>query len=349
VYGGQGHPFAPKSQVVVVKLTDEDGFEGTATCLAERSTRVPLAYLHDFLAHVVLGRDVFDREAIWQDIWREDRHLVFYPLYVTGAVDVCLWDLASTRAGLPLYKYIGACRDSLPVYYSTAFMDTLDQYVAAVEDCKRSGYSAFKVHSKDLPDIYRAVRDAAGSEMVLMADPAADMTYDQALRLGRLLERLDYRWLEEPFRDWHLSKYAKLCNSLDIPIAATEATAGGPWGVAQAVLQGAVDIVRADVSWKSGVTGTLKIAHLAEACGLNCEVHSTLMGPMDIANLHVSCAISNCDWFELHVPAEMLQFPMKEPYPLRDGRIYVPTGRGLGIQIDWDSVDNSTYEHQRMG
>ena len=69
------------------------------------------------------------------------------------------------------------------------------------------------------------------------------------------------------FRDFELYKYTELCRTLDIPIAATETTRGCHWGVAQVIAQHAADIVRADVSWKDGITGTLKIAHLAEAFG----------------------------------------------------------------------------------
>ena len=129
-----------------------------------------------------------------------------------------------------------------------------------------------------------------------MTDPVGDYSLEEAIRVGRDLEKLNYHWFEEPFRDFELTKYAKLCAALDIPIAGTETTRGGPWGVAQAIAFNAVDIVRADVSWKAGVTGTLKIAHLAEAHGLRCEIHCTTMGFMDIANLHVSCAIRNCEY-----------------------------------------------------
>ena len=61
---------------------------------------------------------------------------------------------------------------------------------------------------------------------------------------------------------------------------------------AQVINQKAADIVRADVSWKCGVTGTLKIAHLAESFGMQCEIHTTTMNYMDLVNLHVSCAVS---------------------------------------------------------
>ncbi|MCS7033515.1 MAG: mandelate racemase, partial [Phycisphaerae bacterium] len=135
--------------------------------------------------------------------------------------------------------------------------------------------------------------------------------------------------------------------ALDIPIACTETTRGGPWGVAQSIAFAAADIVRADVSWKPGVTGTLKIAHLAEAHGMQCEIHCTTMGFMDMANLHVSCAIRNCQFFELLVPEEPFRFPMKEPYPIDEhGIVHVPRKPGIGVELDWDAIDRTCVEHK---
>jgi len=344
-YNAQGHKFSSADRVVLIKITDEDGFEGIGTCIGERSSSIPLAYLHDIIAPIVLGRDVHDREAIWHDLWKTYRPLGFYPIYVTGPVDVALWDLAAKRANLPLYKYIGAMRDSLPVYYSCQFMDTVDDYVQDVKRCLSMGLTAYKVHSKDNLDIFSAVRETAGPDLVLIADPVADWTVEHATRVGRHLETLNYYWLEEPFRDWDIEKYSRLCEILEIPIAGTETTEGASWGVAQSIIRRAVDIVRADVSWKSGVTGTLKIAHLAEAFGLNCELHSAMMGPMDMANLHVSCAMNNIEYFEWHMHEDQWRFPMKGPYDIDDkGVIHVPQGPGLGIEIDWDTVDKTTHQ-----
>ena len=110
----------------------------------------------------------------------------------------------------------------------------------------------------------------------------------------------------------------------------------------------AVDIVRADVSWKAGVTGTLKIAHLAEAHGMRCEIHCTTMGFMDVANLHVSCAIKNCEYFELLVPEEAFRFPMKDQYPIdRCGIAHVPQKPGIGVELDWAAIDKTCVEHKK--
>lgn len=338
--------------VVVLRLTTDEGLQGHATALAARSSLVTQAYLHETIAPVVLGRDITDREAIWHELWTIDRHLTFFPVYLPGPVDVALWDLAAQAANLPLYKFIGACRTSLPTYASSLFLPQTSDYVEQMLAYRARGFPAYKAHppgpwKRDI-EIHRALREAAGPDYVLMTDPVSDYTLEDAIRVGRDLEKLDYRWFEEPFRDFELAKYAKLCAALDIPIAGTETTRGGPWGVAQAITFNAVDIVRADVSWKAGVTGTLKIAHLAEAHGMNCEIHCTTMGFMDIANLHVSCAIRNCEYFELLVPEEAFRFPMKDPYPIDEhGIAHVPQKPGIGVELDWDLIDKTCVEHKR--
>jgi len=337
--------------VVVLRLTTDTGLAGHATALAARSSIVTEAYLHENIAPVVLGRSPVEREAIWHELWNIDRHLTFFPVYLPGPVDVALWDIAAQAAGLPLYQFIGAYRTSLPAYASSLFLPKAEDYVKQFRAFRKQGFTAYKAHPpgpwrKDI-EIHRALRDAAGDPYVLMTDPVADYALEEAIRVGRDLEKLNYHWFEEPFRDFELAKYARLCAALDIPVAGTETTRGGPWGVAQAIAFQAVDIVRADVSWKAGVTGTLKIAHLAEAHGLRCEVHCTTMGFMDMANLHVSCAIKNCEFFELLVPEEPFRFPMKDKYPIdRQGIAHVPQKPGIGVELDWDAIETTCVGHK---
>ena len=198
-------------------------------------------------------------------------------------------------------------------------------------------------------EVHQAIRDAVGPDYLLMTDPVGDYTINEAVTVGRQLERLNYKWFEEPFRDFELYKYTELCRTLDIPIAATETTRGCHWGVAQVIAQHAADIVRADVSWKDGITGTLKIAHLAEAFGLNCEIHTTTMNYMDLVNLHVSCAIKNCEYFEYFVPEENYTLPMKGKLPIDEhGIIHVPQGPGVGAELDWDQIEKSCRSYRKL-
>lgn len=335
-------------EVVVIRLTSDEGGTGVATAFAACGTTIPTAFVNEVIAPVLLGRDVSDREAIWQDLFVLNRRFAFFPMYLPGPVDVALWDLAAKDAGLPLFRYLGAYRTSVPAYASSQFMPSTEDYLSEIARYRALGVNAYKIHPSGGPrehiEIAEAVR-AAQPDAVLMLDPAlSDYTLTDAVKVGRKLEALDFHWLEEPFHDPYVGKYAELCRTLDISVCATEASYGGPAGVAEFLRSGAADIVRADVSWKWGVTGTMKTLHLAEAFGINCELHTTLMGPMDLANLHVACAAKNSEYFELFAPHEEWQFPLVSPIPLDgNGHVHAPEAPGLGIDIDWDAVDDSTH------
>ena len=339
--------------VLVLKLSTDNGIEGIATALAARSGNVTEAYIHDNIAPVVLGRSPYEHEKIWHELWNIDRHLTFFPVYLPGPIDVALWDICAKAAGLPLYKYLGAYREQLPVYASGLFHTSEQEYIDEALYYQERGIKCYKVHPPGPVEtdmrIHENLRKAVGDDFGLMSDPVAEYTLDEAIRVGRQLERLNYIWLEEPFRDFELYKYSQLCDALDIPIAATETTRGCHWGVAQVINQRAADIVRADVSWKCGITGTMKIAHLAEAFGMNCEIHTTTMNFMDIVNLHVSCAIRNCKWFEYFVPEEDFQFPMKGLLPIDgEGNITVPNAPGIGVELDWELIERNCVSYKVM-
>src|SRR3989440_2710322 len=130
--------------VVVLRLTTDDGFTGHATALAARSSTVTQAYLHETIAPVVMGRSPTEREAIWHELWTIDRHLTFFPVYLPGPVDVALWDIAAQAAQLPLYQFIGECRTSLPTYASSLFMPKIENYVEEMRAYQARGVPAYK-------------------------------------------------------------------------------------------------------------------------------------------------------------------------------------------------------------
>jgi L-alanine-DL-glutamate epimerase-like enolase superfamily enzyme len=336
----------PGSKAVLLRLTTDDGIEGYATAQVAFTPKIALAYLNEVVANVVLGRDPTDREAIWQELFWLNRRSVYFPTNLPGPVDVALWDIAAKSAGLPLYRFLGAYRSTLPVYASSQFMPEVDDYLRDAAHYWDRGIKAYKIHPsgdwRHHIEIAEALR-ARYPDLTLMIDPAGTYTLTEAVFVGRALERLGFVWLEEPFLDYYIGKYVELCRTLDISILASEASAGGPAGVAEFIRCGAADIVRADVLMKWGVTGTLKTMHLAEAFGLNCEPHTSGMGPMDLATLHVACSAANADWYEMLVPAESHRFPMVNSIEIDEhGYVHVPEVPGIGIDIDWGTVDNTT-------
>jgi len=332
--------------LVVTLRTDED-VEGTSFGFAGRGADSAGRIAADTLKPFFLGRDPLAREKAWHEFRTYDRWWHHVPIYAYGPFDICLWDIAGKVAGLPLYRLLGEYRDRVPTYASSFVLAAPEDYARQAVEVQQRGWHGYKLHPPgDLAfDLaaYRAVRDAVGPDFALMADPVAAYTHEDALRVGRELERLGYLWLEEPLYDVDFTGLRKLTAKLDIPICGTEVLAGSHYSTAECIASGVVDIVRTDVSWKGGVTPVMKTAALAESFGVRCELHTTIYHPLEVVNLHCCAAISNCTYFELLYPLEYMAFGMTTPLRIdADGYAHPPEESGIGVDFDWDFIDDCT-------
>ena len=171
--------------------------------------------------------------------------------------------------------------------------------------------------------------------MDLMTDPLGVTRWRRPSGLGTGIVEDDWGicGLRSPSGIFEINKYTELCSALDIPILATETSRGCHWEPPSPSRPGN----RPGEGWMShgngGITGTLKIAHLAESFGMNCEMHTTTMNYMDIATLHVACAVRNSEWFEYFVPEDNFRLPMQGNLPIQNGIITVPDRPGW--ELNW--------------
>ena len=336
-------------EFLVYTLRTEDGRSASMFGFAGRSALGAAHQAAASLRPFLVGRDARDREAIWHDWRTADRWWHHLPIYAFGPVDCCLWLLAAEAAGEPLWRFIGGARGEVPTYASSMVLADADAYAAEAVAVRDAGLKAYKIHppGKSLAadiDIHRAVREAVGDAFTLMSDLVQPYTLEEAVRLGRELERLGYLWFEEPLPDEAFAALRELTRVLDIPVVGTEVIAKHPYSVAECIATRVVDVVRADPSWTGGVTGTLKTAWLAEAFHMNCELHTTILHPLEMVNLHLAGAIRNCTYFEVLWPMEIFAFGLEGPLPIADGIARLPDEPGLGIGLDWDLIDNATIE-----
>jgi L-alanine-DL-glutamate epimerase-like enolase superfamily enzyme len=268
------------------------------------------------------------------------------PIYSYAPFDNACWDIVGKMAHQPVYKLLGASREKVPLYVSSMFLPGPEDYVKQALEVKAKGYKGYKLHPPgDLAidiECYREVRKAVGDDFTLMADPVISYTYEQALKAGRELEKLNYRWLEEPLLDVNMNGLRKLREKLDIPICGTEVIAGAHYSTAHCIAEGIVDIVRTDVSWRGGITAVMKTAHVAEAFGVQCELHTTIYHAMEQIQLHPSLAMVNCEFFETLYPFDDFDFGTKTKLNIKDGYVHAPEGEGLCIEYDWDFIENHT-------
>jgi L-alanine-DL-glutamate epimerase-like enolase superfamily enzyme len=268
------------------------------------------------------------------------------PQQIRGFVDVALWDLAGKAVKLPVYQLIGGFRDCVPAYKSGGNPAEIDGFVKEALQAKEEGFWGYKDHCRHgvegMMKIAPAVREAVGPDFYLMHDAVQQYTYTEAIKVGRTLQKQDYYWFEEPLRDFDLLGLKKLSDALDIPIAAAEYLPGTLYSTSQLLALQAVDIVRASVTWRGGITDMIKIAHLAEAFGVNCEI--TSVGVMwGFVHAHVLGAIKNCAFFEgWKVGSQGGEPLIKNPLVLEKGYLPVPQGPGLGVELDWEEVEKQT-------
>lgn len=333
--------------VVVITLETDEGVTGTSFGFGGLDARHTM-HVYAQAAPFFIGRDPMARSGNAAAFKGYDRRWNLVPIYVYGPFDNACWDITGNVARLPVHQLLGSSRDRVPVYASSMTLadpaDYLDEARAVVQD----GFMAYKLHPPgdwrvDL-EVYAAVREVVGPEFRLMADPVDTYTFDQALTVGRRLEELDYYWYEEPLYDYDLGSLRKLTSALEIPVVGTETIAGGSRSTAQFLAAGAVDMVRSDVSWRGGISSVMATAHLAEAFGVNCELHTTIYHPLELVNLQCSLALTNCEYFEVLYPMEQFSFGLATPMDLRDGYIYPSALPGLGIEYDWAAIDAATTE-----
>ena len=358
---GHSHP-GPlgTGRQALLTIRSTDGVEGH--CFAPPQVVRPHV-LNQFVRKVLVGSDALQREKLWAELehWQRgsagqltDRAM--------GAVDAALHDLVGRALGVPVWQLLGGYRDRIPAYGSTMCGDELEgglcspeAYAAFAVQLVEKGYKAIKLHTwmppvRFAPDpgmdirACTAVRQAVGPDIALMLDGYHEYSRTDALRIGRALEELDFTWYEEMMNEQSTSSYVWLAQQLRIPLLGPESLSGKHYARAEWVKAGASDILRAGVNGCGGIGPTMKVAHLAESFGMFCEIHGN-----GAPNLAVCGAIRNGRWYErglLHpfldydeVPAHLHAIidPMDS-----DGMVALPTGPGLGEQINFDYIARHT-------
>ena len=335
-----------KTQLVIVTAISDTGIEGYGFGWGTKGGMRLAHTIAEVYRPEVIGEDVEFREKLWQKAHKADRLGGLASVNSYGPVDVALWDLAAKAVDKPLYKFIGAYRDKIQAYASSPFLSKPEEYVELANMAKAEGYNAFKLHPPGDPDLdiecCRAVRKSVGKDMTLMIDPVGGM-YDhgEAVRVGRELESLNFLWFEEPLYDHDIHGLQMLTSTLDIPILAGEWNSDF-FSKAAYLKTNACDVMRADVSWTGGITGTIKTAHLAEAFGMNCELHMAVLSLMDVANLHVALSIKNCRYIEIPYP-DGAKFGITNPIDIdKDGYVHAPKLPGLGVTLDTAEIEKNT-------
>ncbi len=357
---GHSHPGEPhRVRQALLTVTADDGSEGH--CFSPPEVVRP--HLVDgFVRTVLIGEDPYARERLWQGLahWQRgstgqlgDRTL--------AVVEMALWDLAGRKLGVPVYQLIGSYRDKVPAYASTMCGDempgglsTPDDYARFAEALVGRGYKAIKLHTWMKPVSWApdpkmdvracaAVREAVGPDMPLMLDAYHGYSRSEALWLGREIQKLGYYWYEEPMNEASISSYAWLAANLEIPVIGPETADGKFHTRAEWIKAGACDVTRTGVMDVGGIGPCLKVIHLAESFGMDCEIHGG--GP---GNLTLCAVQRNGRWYERGLLHPFIDYDAVPEYLHAradamdaDGYVHLPQIPGLGDDINFAYIDDN--------
>ena len=155
-----------------------------------------------------------------------------------------------------------------------------------------------------------------------MYDGSAGFDLKDAIYLGRALSAAHFSYYEEPMREFSISAYTKLSQTVDIPLLVAETSDGAHWNTADFIASGCATAVRTSAALRGGITGALRVAHLADAFMMRAEVHGA--GPV---SRELCMAIPNNSFYESFVNSNPV---VRESLVGDDGMVHASTAPGIG-------------------
>ncbi len=300
--------------------------------------------IHEEIAPRLIGEDGFSIERCWElsrpatwDILR-DRRL---GLVATACVDVALWDAIGRALNLPLWRLWGGYRDTVPVitiggYYADDA--DISGEVAGLVEAQFAGMK-FKVGGLSPQEDavrLRQARRAAGEAFALAVDANQGWTPAEAIRFAQLVEDCDLLWFEEPCQwqnDRRAMRDVRLGGGVPVCAGQSEFSAAGCRDLMET---GSIDFCNFDSSWSGGPTEWRRVAGMA-------TVYDVQMAHHEEAHVaaHLLASIPHGTYLEYFHPQRdpIWHNVIANPPALRDGRISLPSGPGLGWELDWDYVN----------
>lgn len=336
---------------VIVRVTTDDGITGLGSVGVGSGAAVYIVEQH--LQSILVGQNPFDVELLWETMFRSTLNYgrKGVVLEAISAIDIALWDIMGKALGQPVYNLLGGkTRDKIRVYASRLYAEEdLDALARKAEGFVKRGFTALKQRFGYGPQdgiagmrknvaLVRAVRDAVGVDVALMADAYMGWNVSYAVKMIRMLEDagVNLDWVEEPLVPDDIDGYARIRRSVRTPISAGEHEFTR-YGYRELIQREAVDILQPDVNRVGGITEARKVWAMAAANNLVVIPHSG-----QLHNYHLVMASLNSPMAEYFPgPAEgapldddTLFWELFDGEPTAvDGAVALSGEPGLGLRL----------------
>jgi L-alanine-DL-glutamate epimerase-like enolase superfamily enzyme len=352
-----------KTDNVMVFVETDEGLTGVGAALGNPA--VVVAAIDTELAPDLIGEDPMFSERIFEKMYNGSRWI---PAIETGiaqpepsrrrgiimeaiaGIDIAVWDVRSQALGVPMYKAMGAVRDSVRGYGSGGWAPG-EEAEAELGGYAAKGFSAVKMRVvgqdgfsvENTVTRVAAARRGIGPDVELMVDAHGSLDVASAIKVADAIEEYEIAWFEEPVSPDDHAGHARVRNSTSIPIATGEREFTR-FDFQSLLDHEAADIVQPDVARAGGITEIRRIAALASARGVKVAPHAWGSGVLFAASIHLAMALPNTHILEVsqgYMP--MMNELFEEEYDIRDGRVYPPEGPGLGFTLRDDALERFKY------
>ena len=335
-------PGAPSPRVLV-KVTADDGVSGWGEATPTprwtyETTETIVSTLRGYLAPAVVGLEAWDLDGVHLAMERAiNPGLTMGSPLAKSAVDVALHDLVARSRGIPVYQLLGRRRRT---QCDLTWMVTLEKPADAervVSEGLEAGYDCFDVkigiHGEmgDL-DMVQRVRRAAGERLV-QVDANRGYKLDTATRQARRFEDLGIALFEQPLNGLNLSGFRRLVAATTTPIGIDETLRSLP-DLVEYIRGDALTVAVAKVQRNGGFWYSRQLCEMAEAAGLGLSLSGLTETDLGLAaGLHLAVAF-DINPLQLNGPQFIETTFLRERLWKGGGRVTVPDGPGLGVEVD---------------
>ena len=288
--------------------------------------------IHEMLKPLLVGEVLDDVEALWHKMWRATfiQGRMGITVMAASALDIALWDALGRERGKSLWQLWGGTDDPIPVYGSGCFRGLgHDGMIEKAERFVAEGFSAIKMqvahvftHDEDVANV-RDMRATLGSDIEIMVDVNQGWSVDEAIEVGRQLDRYRPAWLEEPVMADDFEGYHRIADAIETPVV------GGENHFLSHDLKpffesGKIPILQPDIM-RGGYTGLREIARNAHRAGIAIAPHL-----FPELSSHLNAAIENPSWLEYMGWYDHLWV---EPVRPEEGYLTPPSRPGHGMDF----------------
>lgn len=344
-FGRYPQLYSAKSQAALVRVETDEGVVGWGEAQAPVGTEIILTIVREVLAPAILGRDAQATSLRYTDMYETMRvrgQVGGYQQDAIAAIDTALWDIRGRVVHQSIADLLGGRRhDTLPAYVTGLREKTPTGRQQEAAEWAQQGLGVkpcLGLGAKRDGTEVEGLRSAMGDDATLMVDAMWNYSYPEAVRAARIFEQQGVDFLEAPLLPEDVRGHARLAAELDLPIAVGEPLrtryAFLPWFQAEAM-----DIVQPDLM-RNGVSETVAIGELAQAFNLPVALHTGVVTAVGMAaSWQVASTMRTFLIQELQpVMLETFNPWLAEPLRVIDGAVVVPTGPGLGIDVDEERV-----------